>query len=116
VELAAYLNARAISGVRFMATDFTPGADAYAQKKCGGVNILVLDRNALDAPELGIEIASALHALYPDQFEMKNLDHLMLNAETMQSLSTGQDPRRVWMDWNDEIERFKSTRAKYLLY
>jgi uncharacterized protein YbbC (DUF1343 family) len=47
---------------------------------------------------------------------MKNLDHLMLNAETMQSLSTGQDPRRVWMDWNDEIERFKSTRAKYLLY
>jgi uncharacterized protein YbbC (DUF1343 family)/CubicO group peptidase (beta-lactamase class C family) len=116
VELAAYLNARAISGVRFVPTEFTPNASVYSQTKCGGVNIIVTDRNALDAPELGIEIASALHSLYSQQFEMKNLDRLMLNNATLEAISAGQDPRRVWMDWVNEIENFKLIRAKYLLY
>jgi uncharacterized protein YbbC (DUF1343 family)/CubicO group peptidase (beta-lactamase class C family) len=115
-ELAAYLNARAISGVRFVPTEFTPNASVYAQQKCGGVNIIVTDRNSLDAPELGIEIASALHSLYPQQFEMKNLDNLMLNKATLDAISAGQDPRRVWLDWVEAIERFMPIRAKYLLY
>jgi len=116
VELAAYLNGRGISGVRFVAVEFTPTADAYAQKKCGGVNIIVTDRNALDSPELGIEIASALHTLYPDQFDMKKLDNLMLNDASAKAISAGEDPRRVWMEWNDAIEGFKAVRAKYLIY
>jgi len=114
--LAAYLNGRTIGGVRFVPIEFTPSASAFAQDKCGGVNIVVTDRNALDAPELGIEIASALHTLYPDQFEMNNLDSLMINGATARPISTGQDPRRVWMDWIDKIEGFKAMRAKYLLY
>jgi uncharacterized protein YbbC (DUF1343 family) len=116
VELARYLNRRAIGGVRFVATEFTPGADVYAQKKCGGVNIVVTDRNALDAPELGMEIASALHALYPAQFELKNLDKLMVNDAAAKAISDGQDPRRVWMNWDDAIEGLKAARGKYLLY
>ena len=102
--------------MRFVPIEFTPSADVYAQKKCGGVNIVVTDRNALDAPELGIEIASALHSLHPEQFDMTKLDRLMLNDRTMQAISAGQDPRRVWMNWIDEIEAFKTIRAKYLLY
>jgi len=116
LELAAYLNARAITGVRFVPTNFTPSDSVYANQKCAGVNIIVTDRNTLDAPELGIEIASALHSLYPQQFEMKNLDGLMLNKATMDAISAGQDPRRVWMDWVEAIEQFKTVRAKYLLY
>jgi uncharacterized protein YbbC (DUF1343 family) len=115
-ELAAYLNARAISGVRFVPTEFTPNASVYVQQKCRGVNIIVTDRNALDAPEVGIEIAYALHSLYPRHFEMKNLDNLMLNKATMDAITSGQDPRRVWMDWVEAIERFMPIRARYLLY
>jgi uncharacterized protein YbbC (DUF1343 family)/CubicO group peptidase (beta-lactamase class C family) len=115
-ELAAYLNARSLGGVRFVPTEFTPNASVYAQKKCGGVNIIVTDRNSVDAPELGIEIASALHSLYPQQFEMKNLDNLMLNKATLDAITAGQDPRRVGLDWVEAIELFKPIRARYLLY
>jgi uncharacterized protein YbbC (DUF1343 family)/CubicO group peptidase (beta-lactamase class C family) len=115
-ELAAYLNGRAISGVRFVPVEFTPNADVYAQKRCGGVNIIITARDQLDAPELGLELASALHALYPAQFEMKNLDKLFLNAATVEAIAAGIDPRRIWMEWNDWIEQFNRTRAKYLLY
>ena len=45
---------------------FTPASSLYASQRCGGVNIIVTDRNALDAPEVGLEIAAALHKLYPD--------------------------------------------------
>lgn len=116
IELASYLNARAISGVRFVPVEFTPASSVHAQKKCGGVNILLTDRNALDAPELGIEIASALHTLYPGDFEMKNLDNLMVNHTAFEAIRANQDPRRIWMDWIDKIELFKPVRAKYLLY
>jgi uncharacterized protein YbbC (DUF1343 family) len=115
-ELAAYLNARAISGLRFVPVEFTPTADVYAQKRCGGVNIVITAREQLDAPELGLELASALHTLYPAQFEMKNLDRLFLNSATVAAIAAGVDPRRIWLDWNDAIERFNHTRAKYLLY
>ena len=116
VELSAYLNEREISGVRFVPIEFTPQADVYAQKKCGGVNIVVTDRNALDAPELGMEIAAALHKLYPENFELKKLDRLMLNDASAKAISAGEDPRRVWMEWIDGMEAFKASRNKYLLY
>ncbi len=115
-ELASYLNGRMIGGVRFVATEFTPAADVYAQKKCGGVHIVVTDRNALDAPELGVEIASALHTLYPAQFDMSKLDKLLVNTASAKAIADGIDPRRIAMEWDEGIERFRAARAKYLLY
>jgi uncharacterized protein YbbC (DUF1343 family) len=64
-ELAAYLNGRGIQSVRFVPIVFTPSASNFAGEPCEGVNLIVLDRNTLDSPELGIELASALHKLYP---------------------------------------------------
>ncbi len=67
-ELAAYLNARSIQSVRFVPIVFTPSSSNFAGERCEGVNLMVLDRNTLDSPELGIELASALHKLYPNDF------------------------------------------------
>ncbi len=60
MTLTRYLNARELSGVRFVPVSFTPNSSEYAGKACGGINIVITDRNAFDAPELGLEIASAL--------------------------------------------------------
>jgi uncharacterized protein YbbC (DUF1343 family) len=115
-ELAAYLNAREIAGVRLVPVEFTPTADMYAQQRCGGVNIVITARDSLDAPELGMELAAALHALYPRQFEVAKLDKLMLNAASAQAIAGGGDPRRLWMEWTDALEEFRKVRAKHLLY
>jgi uncharacterized protein YbbC (DUF1343 family)/CubicO group peptidase (beta-lactamase class C family) len=115
-ELAQFLNTRAIAGVRFVPVEFTPASDVYALKKCGGVSIVMTDRNALDAPELGVEIASALHALYPAQFDMTKLDKLLVNAASAKAIADGVDPRRIAGEWDDEVARFRAARAKYLLY
>jgi uncharacterized protein YbbC (DUF1343 family) len=115
-RLARYLNARAISGVRFIPVHFVPNASVYANQTCGGVNITLTDRDAFDAPELGLEIASGLHDLYPDQYKLSAIDGLMRNTATLDALADGQDPRRIAEGWQDALEIFKTLRAKYLLY
>jgi uncharacterized protein YbbC (DUF1343 family) len=77
---------------------------------------VVTDRDALDAPELGVEIASALSHLYPDRYKLIELDSLMVHHASMDAISAGQDPRRVAADWQDSLSEFAKTRARYLLY
>jgi uncharacterized protein YbbC (DUF1343 family)/CubicO group peptidase (beta-lactamase class C family) len=115
-ELAQYLNARNISGVRFVPVSFTPGASNFAEEKCAGVNIIITERNALDAPELGIELASALHKLYPQQFHMERMVELLANQSVYDAVREGQDPRRIAGDWRDALEKFQRVRQKYLIY
>jgi uncharacterized protein YbbC (DUF1343 family)/CubicO group peptidase (beta-lactamase class C family) len=116
VRLAAYLNAREIDGVRFIPVRFTPASAGYANQLCGGVNVVVTDRNALDAPEMGLEIASALQKLYPDQYRIAALDTLMVSKGSLDAVSAGEDPRRIAEDWQDAIGNFQKLRARYLLY
>ena len=116
VELASYLNAREIAGVRFTAIEFMPDNSTYAHERCGGVQIAVTDRNVLDAPELGAEIAGALESLYPGAYKVAGVDSLMENKTSLEALTAGQDPRHIAEQWREGLERFESVRAKYLLY
>ena len=115
-ELAAYLNARAIEGVRFVPVSFTPSASVYDGKNCEGVNVLVTDRNALDAPELGIEVATALRKLYPADFKIDKMAELLVNQAAYDGLLAGRDPRRIAQDWQEDLEKFELVRKKYLIY
>jgi uncharacterized protein YbbC (DUF1343 family) len=116
IALARYLNAREINGVRFIPLEFTPDSSVFAHEKCNGVQFVVTDRNALDAPELGIEVASALQALYPGEYKIAGLDSLMVSKVSLNALVAGQDPRRIAEQWQDSVEQFQAVRARYLLY
>jgi uncharacterized protein YbbC (DUF1343 family) len=115
-QLAAYLNAQLIAGVRFVPVEFTPASSTSSGKLCGGVQIVVINREALDAPELGIELASALHKLYPQDFDLSKMNGLLVNQVAFQGLQSGEDPKRIAEDWRDGLDRFMQVRAKYLLY
>jgi uncharacterized protein YbbC (DUF1343 family)/CubicO group peptidase (beta-lactamase class C family) len=115
-ELAGYLNQRSIPSVRFVPVTFTPASSNFAGQKCEGVNILVQDRNTFDAPELGVELASALHKLYPNDFKMERMPELLVNQATFDAIVAGQDPRRISEEWEERLGTFVSMREKYLLY
>lgn len=115
-EVASYLNAREIAGVRFVPITFTPTAGNYARRECYGVNILVIHREQLDAPELGLELAAALHKLYPLGFDLARMNQLLANHAAFTALQAGEDPHRIAGDWRDQLDQFQDLRAKYLLY
>ena len=115
-DLAAYLNARDISGIRFVPAKFTPSANPFANQVCEGVNIIVTARNSFDAPELGIELASALHKLYPQDFHIERMNELLVNQNAYDAIVRGEDPRRIAQDWQDALDEFEKVREKYLIY
>jgi len=115
-ELATYLNGRGIQSVRFVPVTFTPSSSNFSGQRCEGVNILVMDRNTLEAPELGIELASALHKLYPNDFKLEGMSELLVNQAAFDALEAGQDPRRIAEGWQERLDKFVALREKYLLY
>jgi uncharacterized protein YbbC (DUF1343 family) len=115
-ELAAYLNRRAIPGVRFEPEKFTPDSGLYKGELCQGVRVTLTGRDALESLRMGIEIAAALAKLYPGKFEVAKMIELVGNAATIMQLIVGSGPTEIVRGWNEGLESFRETRAKYLLY
>ena len=115
-QLAAYLNARRIPGVRFIPVRFTPASSRYAGQLCQGVNIELVQRNLLDAPELGIELASALAKFYPNQWQSDEMHILAGSQAVVDAIRSGEDPRRIAAQWQAGDDAFGAVRDRYLLY
>jgi SSS family transporter len=118
-QLSGYLTARKIPGVSFAPTSFVVTEDSnhypFHGKTIPGISFNVTDRNALDAPELGIELISALHHLYPE-FALSKADHLIANVDTMRALANQEDPRKIAEGWATDLAAFDHRRQLYLLY
>jgi uncharacterized protein YbbC (DUF1343 family) len=115
-ELAAYLNRRAIPGVRFETLKFTPDAGMHRGKLCQGIRVILVDRTILQSMRMGIEIASALGKLYPGKFETPKMIDLVGNAATIKQIVDGVDSAAIVASWNKDLEAFRNIRGKYLLY
>jgi uncharacterized protein YbbC (DUF1343 family) len=115
-ELAAYLNRRAIPGVRFEPEKFTPDSGLYNGELCVGVRVELKDRDALQAMRMGIEIASALGKLYPAKFNEAKMIELVGNAATIKQLMEGGDPAAIVASSDKDLAAFRKIRMKYLLY
>jgi uncharacterized protein YbbC (DUF1343 family)/CubicO group peptidase (beta-lactamase class C family) len=115
-ELALYLNNRQIQGVRFMSVDFKPASSRFKDEICHGVQILIDDRQTLDPPALGIEIASALQRLYPNDFQLDKTLWLIGSRDVLKAIKDGQDPHLIVQGLQESLEKFSKLRSKYLLY
>jgi uncharacterized protein YbbC (DUF1343 family)/CubicO group peptidase (beta-lactamase class C family) len=115
--LAHELNARFLPGIRFVPVSFMPQPPyPYANQLCHGIELIVTDRNVLDTPELGLEVAAALHKLYPDQYQLDKIETLLANRAALHDLETGRDPQRIDEDWQQALQSFAEKRKPYLIY
>jgi uncharacterized protein YbbC (DUF1343 family) len=96
--------------------DFTPQSSKFAGQVCHGVQIYLVDRQALNAPELGIELASALHQLFPTTFELDKTLGLIGSQSVLKEIRDNVDPNRIEYLWQKPLMDFRKMRAKYLLY
>ena len=115
--LAAALNARALSGIRFYPVSFTPAAGAkLGGQVCDGVFVIVTDRERLRPVRVGLEIAVALTRLYGAQFRLEDSALLFGSKATLEKVRAGQDPAAIAASWAADEAGWRLTRAKYLLY
>ena len=118
--LATFLTARHIPGVAIASTTIPIAEDGnhypYHGQTIPGIRFTSTDRAALDTGLLGLEILSALHHLYPTQFNLAKANAIVANAATMQALEAGEDPRAIVASWAPSLKAFKQRRQPFLLY
>ncbi|MAT71593.1 MAG: hypothetical protein CMJ58_18960 [Planctomycetaceae bacterium] len=115
-QLAAELNAAGIAGVRFVPIRFTPQSSKFAGQQCQGVNVIVVDRAALQPVPMGLQIACTLRRLYGDAWEIKRYARLLTNAEVLQAIADGKSPAEIESLYKPALEQFKQRRGEFLIY
>jgi uncharacterized protein YbbC (DUF1343 family)/CubicO group peptidase (beta-lactamase class C family) len=108
VELAGFLNSRYIPGVRVYPTHLTPRVE--------GVRFVITDRDQFDSIRLGLEVAYALHKLYPGKIDFEASKQLIGNRKVIDALKAGDDPRVIEQGLMNEIASFMNRRRPFLLY
>lgn len=123
--LAEELNARRIDGVGFRPTAFTPTTSKHNGQVCGGVQVHVIDRNALRAVEMGLHVIDACRKIAPKHFEFlpsswegrpAHFDLLSGDKNTRAALIANQSIESVIKSWNENLRAFDEKRRKYLIY
>ncbi len=114
--LAGALNDLRLAGVRFEPVIFTPTADVYARVACGGVRLVVTDREAIRPVMMGLSVGRVLRERYRDQFRPEGIQNLLVNRSTMWAFLRGEPLPRV-AAWAEMARTsFLNRRASYLIY
>ena len=115
-DLAQFLNARFIPGVRAYATRFQPSSGPFSGKTIDGVRFVILNREQFDSVQLGIELAYALQKLYPGKINFEACRFLIGNRAVIDALKSGRDPREIEDRASRDARAFEDRRRPYLLY
>jgi uncharacterized protein YbbC (DUF1343 family) len=116
-KLSAAINASNLPGLRTYPIKFTPTKGSkFGGKELNGVFILVTDRNALEPVRSGLTMAYHLMKLHGDQFTADKVVNLLQNQAVLDAMKQTDDPANLPALWKDDVEQFKTLRAKYLIY
>jgi uncharacterized protein YbbC (DUF1343 family) len=115
-KLAEALNTARLPGVRFVPVRFTPKASVHKDAECGGVNLIITNRQEFEAVIVGLEIASQLLKMYPKEFTADKFNRLLVSQKLYEAFRLGADSRALRQMWQPELEAFQMVRSKYLMY
>ena len=116
--LAKTLNDFNLPGLEFEPVTYTPTNThhAYNDTEVHGVKLVVTDRNKVDSVLTGAVIAWTLENLFPEKNNYDTVLNLLQNREAWEKIADLDDPRKANQIWADDVEAWKKTREKYLMY
>lgn len=111
----------ALAGVEVTRAVFTPRGPTdgkYDGEELWGLRIHVLDRKTYDPTKLAVALLAAIRATHPRQlqFRAERFDGLAAGPELRRALEAGRPAWEIWGTWEDDLSRFRTARAKYLIY
>jgi uncharacterized protein YbbC (DUF1343 family)/CubicO group peptidase (beta-lactamase class C family) len=115
-KVAVELLKHDLPGLAFVPINRTPTASTHANKSCGGVQIFITDRAKVEPVRLGLTIIDDLRRLYPNDWDPKNLDTLLIHKSTFDRVMAGQPVSQLATEWSIDAAAFHERRRPYLLY
>ncbi|MGH9647053.1 MAG: exo-beta-N-acetylmuramidase NamZ domain-containing protein, partial [Bryobacteraceae bacterium] len=95
-------------GIRVYPTHLTPKMEV--------VRFVITGRDQFDSIRLGLEVAFALHKLYPGKIDVEQSKQLIGNRKVIDALKAGDDPRLIEQGLMNDIATFMNRRRPFLLY
>jgi hypothetical protein len=80
------------------------------------VDLIVDDWSAVRPVAVGLAVAATLRKLYPDDWNPKNYDRLLVHKATYEGLLAGKSPAELEKGWAADLHRFRERRGAFLLY
>lgn len=126
-KLVDSLNKEGIGGVRFRPIFFKPTFGKWQGKRCGGVQLHILDRSSFKPFKTSLHIIKAVYILWPDEFrfslppyeyEDKRLpfDIITGTSYIREGLMKGLSIEDMEKGWEKGLRCFLPMREEYLLY
>ncbi|QDU71855.1 exo-beta-N-acetylmuramidase NamZ family protein [Mucisphaera calidilacus] len=116
LSLAARLNSLNLPGVRFVPYRFTPDASKFKGEACGGVQVILTDREAFEPIQTGLSIVRELRLLFGDDFDVDKVNRLLFEEAVLEHVKASQWPEDYRVLWAEPLEAFMAVRAGYLIY
>ena len=125
--LARRLGETAPAGAAARPASFRPAFGKHAGEACRGVELHVVDRQALRPVELGLKLLQAVREVDPDRFawraepyefvaEVPAVDLLTGSAAAREAIEQGRDLAPVLERWDRSVSEFEATLDGILLY
>ncbi|MBA2276799.1 MAG: DUF1343 domain-containing protein [Chloroflexia bacterium] len=123
--LAATLNGLDIAGVGFRPIFFVPTFSKHTSERCGGVQIHITDRKALNGPALGVQLLATLRTHAPDRFSWIApnddarpyfIDLLAGSGRLRQAIDAEERPASLVAAWQAEAMSFSERHQSVALY
>ena len=124
-RLAVAMNRAGLVGVRFEPVKFTPVAELYPgapkdlkhrNQECGGVRVVLTDRDHCAVVDIGVVLALTLQRLYPNDFKVEAMARLVGDDATIAALKAGKSLAEIKALWAPGLAEFAARREKFLLY
>ncbi len=116
LRLSYELNKLGLPGLRFVPVRFKPTASVFKDESCGGVRLIITDREALKPVSAGIAIAVTMQRLYPKAFALTKVNTLLNQTKLLEQIRAGKDWRVITESWAEEAASFAKRRESVLMY
>lgn len=125
--LADFLGKEDLPGVRFRPVVFSPTFHKFAGKRCGGVQLHVVDRTTFRPYLTGVAVVRAFRQLFEGAFRWRTREYEFVKDKPAFDLLAGGPEVREGIDrglsldalsatWRSAETEFSARRARWLLY
>lgn len=122
-ELASYMNAKNLPGIRFRPVTYKPFYSRFNGQVIHGVHLVVTNYRTVQPVEVQIHLMEAIQKLYPEAriFEDENalkplFDEVMGTNSVRQRILAGDTAESIISDYRPAVDLFNAQRGPYLIY
>ena len=115
-DWAACLNTNGLSGARFEAVTFRPTNSVWANQNCGGVQVVITNRDTFDPIRTGLFMLQTVYRMYPANVSITSYAATLMGVPGLQNSIKTNAINTIIAGWQANLAQFRVLRRAYLLY